>query len=155
MSEKTIRALSVRQPWASMIAEGRKTIEVRTWLTHYRGPLAIVAGLARDRDGIALHGFADAPRGVLIAVAELVDVRPMTEDDEEAACVACSDDAYAWVLRNVSALVPPPPCRGAQGLFHVETRMLRAYQIDPLPAGPVPTSEKTRCQDRSKVKTRG
>src|SRR5206468_750434 len=114
---KTIRALSVRQPWASMIAEGKKTIEVRTWWTHYRGPLAIVAGLTRDRGGIELHGYDDAPRGVLIAIAELVDVRPMTVDDDEAAGVRCKKGAYAWVLRDVAALVPPPPCRGAQGLF--------------------------------------
>lgn len=41
------RALSVRQPWASLIAAGRKSIEIRTWRTDYRGPLAIHAAGAR------------------------------------------------------------------------------------------------------------
>jgi len=40
-----MKALSVKQPWANKIASGEKTIEVRTWYTHYRGPLLIVLSL--------------------------------------------------------------------------------------------------------------
>ena len=39
-----MRALTIRQPWASLIAAGVKTIETRSWSTKYRGPLAIHAG---------------------------------------------------------------------------------------------------------------
>ena len=39
-----MRALTIRQPWASLIAAGMKTIETRSWSTKYRGPLAIHAG---------------------------------------------------------------------------------------------------------------
>ena len=39
-----MRILSVRQPWASLIAEGQKTIELRSWVTKYRGPLLVIAG---------------------------------------------------------------------------------------------------------------
>ena len=38
-----MRALSVKQPWASLIASGQKTIETRTWRTDYRGDLLIVS----------------------------------------------------------------------------------------------------------------
>lgn len=41
------RALTVRQPWASLIALGVKTIETRSWSTAYRGPLVIHAGQRR------------------------------------------------------------------------------------------------------------
>ena len=41
------RALTIRQPWASLIAEGIKTVETRSWSTKYRGELAIHAGLHR------------------------------------------------------------------------------------------------------------
>ena len=41
-----MKALTIRQPWASLIAAGVKTIETRSWSTRYRGPLAIHAGLA-------------------------------------------------------------------------------------------------------------
>lgn len=39
-----MKALTIRQPWASLIAHGVKTIETRSWSTEYRGPLAIHAG---------------------------------------------------------------------------------------------------------------
>lgn len=42
-----VRALTVRQPWASLIALGTKRIETRSWSTRYRGPLAIHAGAHR------------------------------------------------------------------------------------------------------------
>lgn len=38
-----MKALSLTQPWATMVALGVKKIETRSWPTHYRGPLAIHA----------------------------------------------------------------------------------------------------------------
>jgi hypothetical protein len=43
-----VKALTVRQPWASLIACGAKTIETRSWRTSYRGPIAIHAGKTID-----------------------------------------------------------------------------------------------------------
>lgn len=41
-----MKALTIRQPWASLVALGVKTILTRSWSTRYRGPLAIHAGKA-------------------------------------------------------------------------------------------------------------
>lgn len=41
-----MKTLTIRQPWASLIAAGVKTIETRSWSTRYRGPLAIHAAEA-------------------------------------------------------------------------------------------------------------
>lgn len=38
-----MKALTLWQPWASLVALGVKTIETRSWSTGYRGPLAIHA----------------------------------------------------------------------------------------------------------------
>jgi hypothetical protein len=38
-----MKALTLRQPWATLVAIGAKTIETRPWATSYRGPLAIHA----------------------------------------------------------------------------------------------------------------
>ena len=60
-----MKALSVKQPWANMIAEGEKTIETRTWSTDYRGEILIVS--ARDPDippagcAVAARPFAAPP----------------------------------------------------------------------------------------------
>ena len=42
-----MKALTLWQPWASLIAVGAKTIETRSWSTKYRGPLAIHAAKRR------------------------------------------------------------------------------------------------------------
>ncbi len=41
MEMKIMKALSIREPWASMILFGEKTIETRSWWTHYGGDLLI------------------------------------------------------------------------------------------------------------------
>ena len=102
-----MKALSLRQPWASLIADGRKTIETRTWRTHYRGPLAIHAS-ARP------HG--DLPTGGIVAVAWLYGCRPMEAADEDAACIARYDGAYAWLLSDVQP-IGLIPCKGMLGLW--------------------------------------
>ncbi len=102
-----MKALSLRQPWASLIADGRKTIETRTWRTRYRGPLAIHA---------SARPYEDLPTGGIVAVALLYGCRPMETTDEDAACIALYDGAYAWLLANVEP-VPLVPCKGRLGLW--------------------------------------
>ena len=46
-----MKALSIRQPWAWLICEGRKNIENRAWHTDYRGPLLIHASMKWDKAG--------------------------------------------------------------------------------------------------------
>jgi hypothetical protein len=106
----TYPALVVRQPWASLIVAGQKTIEVRRWATAYRGRLVIVAA-ARP---------ATSPCGVALGVVELVDCRPMRATDEAAAIVRRTPGDVAWVVRDPSPLAPPfVRVRGRLGLFPV------------------------------------
>jgi len=106
-----MKALSIKQPWASMIARGEKTIETRTWDTKYRGELLVVSSKKPVIPGL--------PSGQAIAVADLVNVRRMTIHDEEAACCEVYNNAYAWVLRNIRE-IDPFPVRGQLGLYDVE-----------------------------------
>ena len=45
-----MKALTIWQPWASLVAIGAKSCETRGWPTHYRGPLLIHAGVQWNRD---------------------------------------------------------------------------------------------------------
>ncbi|MYC08182.1 MAG: ASCH domain-containing protein [Chloroflexi bacterium] len=114
-----MRALSLRQPWASMVADGRKTIETRTWRTNYRGPLAIHAS-ARPHD--------DLPTGGIIAIARLYDCRLMEAADEDAACIALHEGAYAWLLADVQP-VELIPCKGMLGLWTPSDEIERLAEI--------------------------
>ena len=43
-----MRIVSIKQPWATLIARGLKDVENRTWATRYRGPVLIHASLRPD-----------------------------------------------------------------------------------------------------------
>jgi hypothetical protein len=105
-----MKAISVKQPWANMIADGDKTIETRTWSTDYRGTILIVS--ARDPD--------IPPAGCAVAVATLVDCRPMSVLDEPAAGCRKYPKAHAWVLENVRRIKKPFPIQGQLRLFDAD-----------------------------------
>lgn len=115
-----MKALSVKQPWANLIASGVKTIETRVWATDFRGDV-LIASSKQPRI---------APAGCAAAVVELTDCRPMTLSDEAAAMCPIYDDVVAWVLRNISA-IKPFPVRGQLGPFEVDVSA-EALRIAPL-----------------------
>lgn len=111
-------ALSIKQPWANMIASGEKIIETRKWCTNYRGILLIVSSKTPRIE----------PAGYAIAVAKLVDCRPMTRQDEEDACCNWYPGAYSWVLMNTKK-IKPFPVKGQLGLYDVDYEIENASLI--------------------------
>ena len=49
-----MKAITVWQPWAQLLAEGKKHDETRSWRTNYRGEILIHAAKS-DHSGILLH----------------------------------------------------------------------------------------------------
>lgn len=129
-----MKALTLTQPWATLVALGVKTIETRSWPTNYRGALAIHA--AKGMDGLArsmaqstrfLPRPTRLPLGAIVAKCQLVDVVP-TCGRETCGGISEADEAlgnyapgrFAWVLSGVVALEEPVPARGALGLWEWE-----------------------------------
>jgi hypothetical protein len=113
-----IKALSIKQPWANLIASGEKTIETRLWGTDYRGQLLIVSSKTPNIP----------PAGYALAIANLVDCRPMTALDEAAACCAHYLGAFAWVMRDIR-IIPVFPVRGKLGLYDVSLPSLNEDEL--------------------------
>ena len=65
-----MKALTIQQPYASLIADGEKWVENRGWYTTYRGPLAIHAGSGTRY--LNAEVLASYPTGVVIATGNLV-----------------------------------------------------------------------------------
>lgn len=103
-----IKAISIKQPWANMIAEGVKTIETRTWATRHRGPLLIVSSKRPKID----------PAGCAVAIVRLVDCRTMVPEDELMAGCPVYAKAHAWVLEDVRTF-EPFPVEGSLGIYNV------------------------------------
>ncbi len=136
------KCLTISQPWASLIADGSKWIENRSWPTKYRGTLAIHAGKGLqylDKEQLALY-----PSGCVIAVCRLVAcVRiqqvlhiansPGNERNErmpgssrtwlEAAMNMHAEGPWCWILEDVWPC-KPVPIRGAQGLWEADLPVL-------------------------------
>lgn len=130
---KTMKALSLWQPWAALIARGVKLHETRSWWTSHRGPIAIHAAKTLDIVG-APHDLcraainmswpaAQPPRGVVVAVATIRACLPAEEVEPfitraDRAAGDFSKGRYAWALSDVRPLHDPIPLCGRQGLFN-------------------------------------
>ena len=141
-----MKALTICQPYAELIACGEKRVENRTWYAAYRGPLAIHAGKSRqwldiDRDEKLQE--MDAPTGLylsvmdfgaIVATATLVDCLK-----HEQIVGGRYDEQYPWlrahahasgpwcfVLESVVRLARAIPYSGKQGLFEVPDDVLKA-----------------------------
>ncbi len=70
-----MKVITVKQPYASLIAAGIKEYEFRTWKTKYRGEILIHAGKSIDKQAIKKfdkYGL-DYPIGCIIAKGNLTD----------------------------------------------------------------------------------
>lgn len=92
-----MKAITVIQPWASLLAEGAKLYETRSWKTNYRGEILIHAGKKDPLFGIVAMGdeawidacialgiygtvnrFEYLPTGAIIGKARLVNCIEIT-----------------------------------------------------------------------------
>lgn len=126
-----MKALTISQPYASLIADGEKWIENRRWVAYYRGLLAIHAG--KGTQYLDREELAEYPSGCIVAVAELVECCDLSwvRNHWDAAQVTCrytrdeilnhvhAEGPKLLILDNVRKLSQPIPCRGAQGFWSV------------------------------------
>jgi hypothetical protein len=124
-----MKVLTIWQPWAWLIARGRKHVENRGINTDYRGPLIIHVGkhwepevVARQLEDLLEQGLiSEAPTlkelekqlGLIIAKTEITGCRKVEEADADPWAVP---GGYAWELGAVE-LVEPIEFRGRQGLI--------------------------------------
>lgn len=140
-----MKALTICQPYATLIILGRKLVENRTWPTNYRGPLLIHAGKSKkylDYSGadLTIAEYYSVPFGVILGVADLVAcIRPAdVHANSPLPCVKKLighihvEGPNCFVLENVRQFEKPIPYIGAQGLFDVPDEIV-AEQMSSLP----------------------
>lgn len=143
-----MRALTICQPYAELIARGVKRVENRTWEMLYRGPLLIHAGKSRkflsgDNFGIPLTAM---DWGAVVAAVDVVECfhidrieaeRRKTHEHRRPGDFASHlefllrhehvEGPYCIVLANVRRFDKPLPFKGAQGIFDVPTHLVKEY----------------------------
>lgn len=135
-----MKAISLWQPWASLIAWGAKEYETRSWPTNYRGKLAIHAAKRKPSYNDTLHmkdifypvlranqspmdyGLEQLPLGAVLCICELEAVYHTEQvspyiSAQERAFGDYSSGRAAWKLKVVEVFDRPIPVKGMQGLF--------------------------------------
>lgn len=136
-----MRAITVRQPWAWAIIHGGKDVENRTRniAGAYRGPVAIHAATAdakiaywqyRQLVAAGWPRYEEQPHGVILGVADLVDVHAGETNPDAPACSPWALHEYQHlVLANPRPLAEPIPWRGALGLWTLPDDVLDAAEV--------------------------
>ena len=139
----TVKALSLHQPWATLIAAGVKNIETRSWspprnLIGQRIAIHAAKKVVSFPDTPAYREFNDAvsnalghdwlgkiPTGVVVAIATLKTARQVPGDTaipqgDELLFGDFTPGRWMWELSDVQLLDPPLPVRGHQGLWNFD-----------------------------------
>ena len=135
-----MRIITLWQPWASLMALNEKHIETRSWMTRYRGELAIHAAQRFDayqrdlcgsvpfRTALERHGIkdpAELPLGAIVARTTLVDCGRISSAgfyfsshgaEFEKEFGDYRPGRCVWVCDGTQACRDPIPYQGAQGI---------------------------------------
>lgn len=149
-----MKALSLTQPWASLVAFGEKQVETRSWSPPYRGIIAIHASKRipkEDREflledetftsALARHGVTldDLPLGCVVATArlyacipsmealDLIDGDPGIFPENEEYFGNFAPGRFAWMFANVRPLPEPIPAKGSLGLWEFDESLTQAW----------------------------
>lgn len=134
MTQDTIKAISIHQPFAHLIAIGEKRVENRSIYTPYRGRLVIHASKTRERMTPKFERrYPDLIFGALIAVCDLTDCVPWPLIDVHSRYEWMTTHRYVsgpwcWILSNVRPLASPIPWRAMPGLFNLSSEA--GYIVD-------------------------
>lgn len=141
-----MKAITVIQPWATLLISGKKMYETRSWKTNYRGEILIHAGKKDPLWGISAMGkeawerallaigqygdfnrFKLFPTGAIIGKANLANCvqignqmaeRIREQHPDEYAFGDFTPGRYAWMMEDAVLFEKPIPASGKQGLWN-------------------------------------
>jgi len=96
-----MKTITIKQPWATLIAEGYKEYEFRTWKTKYRGDILIHAGKGIDKKAMERFKHLDLeyPIGKIIAKATITDCIYVDEEFAQK-CVKKDPTIYRGLINK-------------------------------------------------------
>lgn len=124
-----MKVLTLKQPWATLVAEGIKKYEFRTWKTNYRGKILIHAGAGIDKKEMEKFKNLNLeyPSKRIIAEVEIEDCLEL--DDELNQKIISENNiaygskirtGYAWKLKNVNKIQSNTQINGKLGLWNID-----------------------------------
>ena len=128
-----MKCLSIKQPYAELIVTGKKTIELRTWNTNFRGNVLVHASKRIDNDDCKRLKIDPSKliTGAVIGKANLYDVKHYKSREEFLADSRLHfaseryypEHAYGFLLKDASPLPEPIFMRGRLGFYNVDVQL--------------------------------
>ena len=125
-----MKVLTIKEPWATLIIEGYKKYEFRSWKTNYRGKILIHAGLSLEKNNSKKfeNYNLEYSKGAIIGEAELVDCILVDEKfNQELLKInlvvygqSNHSMVYAWKLENIKKYETKIPVKGKLGLWNYD-----------------------------------
>lgn len=124
-----MKVITLKQPWATLVAEGIKKYEFRSWKTKYRGKVLIHAGAGVEKKEMERFKNLNLsyPSKKIIAVVEIEDCLELTDElnkkiiaENNIAYGNKYRDGYAWKLSNVKKIDLDKSINGQLGLWNYD-----------------------------------
>ena len=123
-----MKVLTIKQPWATLIMQGDKKYEFRSWQTKYRGELLIHAGKSVDKEAIKRLGKylpENLPLGKILGKVRLVDCIKMSPEFKEILLKENSEiytkssfqENYGWQVTDIEVFKEPIEAKGRLSLW--------------------------------------
>ena len=122
-----MKVLTLKQPWASLAANGYKVYEFRSWKTNYRGEILIHAGCGVDKEYLEKvkdYGI-EFPKKKILCKVVLEDCIEIDDDFNKKIKSLDNNvygskdrEGYAWKLGKVTKLDIPDEVNGQLGLWN-------------------------------------
>ena len=146
-----MNAITIYQPWATLIAIGAKSYETRTWRPNLKSNsfLAIHAAKQFDmaekylclREPVSsllnnanYHTINQLPTGAIVAIAKFQQAHPTNNNlfisNQERALGNFSPNRYAWQLKIILRLEQPIPTQGQKNIWNWPVPASIAQAID-------------------------
>ncbi|MFH1365534.1 MAG: ASCH domain-containing protein [archaeon] len=121
-----MKALSLKQPFAELILEGKKKIELRKWNTSFRGEFFIHASKIPDEESMKKFGFKELPCGAIVGKAKLTNVKKYgnekeNDKDKKLHLASNSWGQYGFIL-EFPIRIKPIPYKGQLNFFEVDIK---------------------------------
>jgi hypothetical protein len=126
---KTLKCLSLKQPYAELVAAERKTIETRTWNTNFRGKFLIHASKTIDKESCNILNIdcSKLTKGAVIGLAFLYNVKKYNNEQDFVADKNkhFSVPKYGFLLDGAKKLNKPVPIPGQLRFFEVNQVIMK------------------------------
>jgi len=125
-----MKVITIKEPWASLIINGYKEYEFRSWKTNYRGEILIHTSQQVDKE--ALKKFEDLnlnyQTSKIIGKVTIIDCKLVDDKfDKELSknkvySLSSKIGKYAWVLKDPQPLINNKEVKGRLGIWNIELK---------------------------------